>query len=155
MVGALSTRFGSPIDPEDNLYAFPSPTQLNAATESELRDLSLGYRARYVAQTTERVLQEPNFLESIHALDYETAREKLVSLPGVGHKIANCVLLFAYGFGEAFPVDTWIARALNDCYPNQFTGSPSKMAERIRAYFGPNSGYAQQYLFHAIRTGRL
>lgn len=155
MVHALSKSFGSPIDSKLGAYAFPTPTQLHAASESELRTLSLGFRARYVAQTTERILEEPNFLKSIQRLDYLSAREQLMTLPGVGHKIANCVLLFAYGFGEAFPIDTWIARALDNHYPNQFTGSAPKMAQQIRDYFGPYSGYAQQYLFHAIRAGRL
>jgi N-glycosylase/DNA lyase len=73
-------------------------------------------------------------------------------LPGVGEKIANCVLLFAYGFQDAFPVDVWVRKALLQLYFPRRRPSAQRLERFIRTHFAPNSGYAQQYLFHYMRT---
>ena len=75
-----------------------------------------------------------------------------MKLPGVGEKIADCVLLFAYGFPTAFPVDVWVARALSQFYFRGRRKRPEELREFAARHFGPNAGYAQQYLFHHIRT---
>ena len=83
----------------------------------------------------------------------DEARAYLSELPGVGEKISDCVLLFAYGKPEAFPIDVWVERCLRELY---FRGkrkvTPNRLREFARTYFGPNAGYAQQYLFHYART---
>ena len=84
--------------------------------------------------------------------DCETTRTALMQLPGVGEKIANCVLLFAYGFQDAFPVDVWVRKALLQLYFPRRRPSAQRLDRFIRTYFGRNSGYAQQYLFHYMRT---
>ena len=81
------------------------------------------------------------------------AREQLLLLPGVGRKIADCVLLFGYGFPEAFPVDVWVMRALRQLYfPRKRKMTSRQLLDFSEDHFGPNGGYAQQYLFHYMRT---
>ncbi len=92
-------------------------------------------------------------LDRIAQLPTAEAREQLMRLQGVGEKVANCILLFAYGRAEAFPIDVWVERVLRRLY---FKGSHRVKHERLRAFaeshFGPNRGYAQQFLFHWIRN---
>jgi N-glycosylase/DNA lyase len=93
-------------------------------------------------------------LNGLKALSVETARAELVKLPGVGRKIADCVLLFAYGFPTAFPVDVWVMKALRGLYfPKRRPGS-KRLRRFSETHFGPHAGYAQQYLFHYMRTKR-
>ncbi len=91
-------------------------------------------------------------LEKIEKMPTEEARETLLRLQGVGEKVANCVLLFAYGRLEAFPIDVWVERVLRQLY---FKGSKrvklARMADFSRTHFGPHGGYAQQFLFHWVR----
>ena len=85
-------------------------------------------------------------------METDQARMELLELPGVGRKIADCVLLFAFGFQDAFPVDVWVSRALRELY---FPGKRVnlKRLERFsQTHFGQFAGYAQQYLFHYMRT---
>jgi N-glycosylase/DNA lyase len=91
-------------------------------------------------------------LDKIRALDYTTARKELMTLRGVGGKIADCVLLFAYGFDAAFPVDVWIERALQELYFPRRRAGEKRLRQFAATHFGPHAGYAQQYLFHYMRT---
>jgi N-glycosylase/DNA lyase len=91
-------------------------------------------------------------LQSLHTRTVEEARQELLQLPGVGNKIANCVLLFAYGFQQAFPVDVWVMKALRQLYCPKRRVSPKRLVRFTATHFGPNAGYAQQYLFHYMRT---
>ena len=75
-------------------------------------------------------------------------------LPGVGRKIADCVLLFGYGFQEAFPVDVWVMRGLRELYFPRRRPSLKRLQRFATTHFGPNAGYAQQYLFHYTRIAR-
>lgn len=91
-------------------------------------------------------------LDSLHHLAVDQARAELMRLPGVGRKIADCVLLFAYHFQEAFPVDVWVLKALRKLYFPRRSPAPKRLLKFTQTYFGPNAGYAQQYLFHYMRT---
>ena len=91
-------------------------------------------------------------LERIRHLPHAEARAELMKLRGVGGKIADCVLLFAYGFDSAFPVDVWIERALQQLYFPRRRASEKRLRRFAATHFGPHAGYAQQYLFHYIRT---
>ena len=91
-------------------------------------------------------------LAALHSKSVDEARHELLRLPGVGRKIADCVLLFAYGFEQAFPIDVWVMKALRQLYFPKRRKSPRKLLEFTQTYFGPNAGYAQQYLFHYMRT---
>ena len=100
-----------------------------------------------------REIAEGRFdLERIRQLPYAEARAELMKLRGVGGKIADCVLLFAYGFDSAFPVDVWIERALQQLYVPRRRASEPRLRRFAATHFGPHAGYAQQYLFHYMRT---
>jgi N-glycosylase/DNA lyase len=91
-------------------------------------------------------------LDILRNLSLDEARAELLKLPGVGGKVADCVLLFAYGFPGAFPVDVWIMKALRRHYFPRRRVKPERLRRFIRTHFGPHAGYAQQYLFHYMRV---
>jgi len=128
------------------VYALPTWNQLADVPESDLRNLKFGYRAKYVSATAERLAKEPGFLPAVEAAPYEEARSLLMELPGVGGKVADCSLLFGAGKLEAFPVDTWIAKALAIRY-NLNDWSLDQLAAFGRIHFGSFAGLAQQFLF--------
>jgi len=165
IVAHLCERFGEPCSGGDGLllpsgrtpapptpHSFPTPQKIAAATEAELRACKMGFRAPSLLAAA-RQIADGNFdLERIRALDYAAARAELVKLRGVGGKIADCVLLFAYGFDAAFPVDVWIERALQELYFPRRRASDKRLRQFATTHFGPHAGYAQQYLFHYMRT---
>jgi N-glycosylase/DNA lyase len=135
------------------VYTFPSAEQLAQTSEVELRKCALGYRAQNLLKTAKLVAHGDVDLEDLTTLSDAALREALCDLPGVGAKVANCVMLFAYERLRAFPVDVWIERVLRD---NYFSRARKLNAGRLQAftqrYFGNHGGYAQQYLFHYART---
>jgi N-glycosylase/DNA lyase len=155
IVELLCERFGDPVRvPEGRkaAHAFPSPERLAALSEDDLRCCKMGFRAPYLRGSAGMVARGEVSLASIASMIVEEAREQLLRLPGVGRKIADCVLLFAYGFQEAFPVDVWVLKALRSLYFPKRNPSPKRLLKFTQTYFGPNAGYAQQYLFHYMRT---
>ena len=161
MSHAIRQRFGTRLQVPDAqksglnspLYAYPEPAQLAAATEAELRACGLGFRAKSLLGTAQMVASGAVNLEAISAMPDEEALAELCRLPGVGAKIANCVLLFAYERVRAFPIDVWIERVLRHRYfSNRRKVTLKKLEEFAATHFGPYGGYAQQYLFHHART---
>ena len=154
MQTALAEAYGDTVRFDGTEYAaFPTPSQLAATSEAELRDLSLGYRAPYVERTAEMVATGEARPEEAVGLEYEAARESLTRFVGVGEKVADCVLLFSLGYLEAVPLDTWIRTAIEEHYPDCERGSYAETSRAIRAQFGGQfAGYAQTYVFHHLRT---
>src|SRR5256885_7313594 len=150
---ALRKRFGNPSNIDKQVvYTFPSPQRIAQATEPELRACALGYRAKNLRSTAELVRSGECNLEAWSALPDAELREHLCALPGVGAKIANCVMLFAYERLRAFPIDVWIERVLRERYfPRQKKITAQRLREFSETYFGEHGGYAQQYLFHHAR----
>ena len=111
----------------------------------------MGFRAPNLLATAKVVAAGGIDLQALGRKDCEAARAELIELPGVGEKIANCVLLFAHGFQEAFPVDVWVRKALLKLYFPRRRPSETRLSNFTKTYFGPHSGYAQQYLFHYMR----
>ncbi|MDZ7850574.1 MAG: 8-oxoguanine DNA glycosylase [Halodesulfurarchaeum sp.] len=154
MVGALRETYGEPIEWRDTVvYDFPSPEKLARATETELRDLGLGYRAPYVKATAELLRDGVVPLDSVANSPYEDAREALTEFVGVGPKVADCVLLFGMGFDEPVPLDTWIRTAIEEYFPGTSRGTYAETSRAIRDRLGPRPGYAQTYVFTHRRTG--
>ena len=155
MVSTLAREYGDEVAFDGKTYhAFPTPDQLAQATEAELRDLGLGYRAPYVVRTAEMVASGEAHPGEARALPYEDAREYLTQFVGVGEKVADCVLLFSLGFDEAVPLDTWIRAAIEEHYPDCDGGNYADTSRAIRERFGGrHAGYAQTYVFHHLRTG--
>jgi N-glycosylase/DNA lyase len=152
---ALRKRFGEQRRIGDYLvYTFASPLRVAQASEKELLKCKLGYRAKNLRATARLVSSGQADLEAWSALSDAELRKKLCALPGVGPKVANCVMLFAYERLRAFPIDVWIERVLRQHY---FSRRKKMTAQRLRqfseTYFGDHGGYAQQYLFHQARCG--
>ena len=112
----------------------------------------MGFRAPYLLATARLIAGGQFDLARLQALPVEVARAELMQLPGVGRKIADCVLLFAYGFESAFPVDVWVMKALRQLYFPRRKASLQRLHRFAATHFGPRAGYAQQYLFHYMRT---
>jgi len=160
-VALMAERYGEPIDgPSGRTYAFPEPEALDGVPHADLRDCKLGYRTDYVREAAAYAVEYPDWAEHIAALPFEEARQALMQLRGVGPKAADCVLLFAFGFFEAFPVDVWIRRIVGETYLPDLAGRSCTPAEyeRIRRfsrdYFGDYAGYAQEYLYCARGPAR-
>ncbi|MBD3406247.1 MAG: hypothetical protein GF411_09075 [Candidatus Lokiarchaeota archaeon] len=135
-------------------YSMPTPSQLDGISAKELRTLGLGWRAKFIEESTKLVARGSIEPKCLQKLEYEQAHEQLKTLHGVGDKVADCVSLFSLGFLEAFPIDVWIERIIQEHY-DIFTStgkSYKKKSQAARAYFGRYAGYAQQYLFHFMRT---
>ena len=131
---------------QSEFHRLPSWPELAQIPEAELRGCLLGFRARYIAETARFLAANPGWLEETETLPYAAAKERLCLLPGVGEKIADCVLLFGAGRLEAFPVDVWILKTLAVRYGLNGWRTPH-LAQFGRAHFGPLAGLAQQYLF--------
>ena len=136
-------------------YTFPRAQRLAQCSEKELRECALGYRARNLLATARLVSSGAADLEAWSSLSDADLRAKLCDLPGVGAKVANCVMLFAYERLRAFPIDVWIERVLRQQY---FPRNKKIATEQLRTfsenYFGEHGGYAQQYLFHHARMNK-
>lgn len=145
----LASRFGPELAP--GIHGLPTWATLATVGEPALRRCALGFRARYVHETAGFLAEHPDWLARVEALPYPEAKAALVTLPGVGEKVADCVLLFGAGRLEAFPVDVWILKTLASRYG--LSGwQPSQLAQFGRVHFGPLAGLAQQYLFAAARS---
>lgn len=155
IVALLSERWGLGVPvPCDAVLsrAFPTARTIALAGESALRDCKLGFRAPYLLDAALRVVEGRLDLEALARMETPAAREALMEIHGVGRKIADCVLLFAYGRQDAFPIDVWVRRALSQLYfPSARRVTTARLESFSESYFGPYSGYAQQYLFHYIR----
>lgn len=153
MSAAIRSRYGKPVHFGDQiLFSYPEPARLARLEERDLRDCGLGYRAKNLLLTSQMVAAGEVDLRTVAALPDEMALKELCRLAGVGEKVANCVLLFAYERMQAFPIDVWIERVLRGIY---FKGkrkvTHGRMKQFSHEYFGPYGGYAQQYLFHHAR----
>ncbi len=147
----MSAEFGREIEGADtDRRAFPSPEALAAAGEDALRDLRLGFRAKYVAAAAETVAAGGIDLFALREAPYEDALDAITQLRGVGDKIGNCVLLFSLDKLESFPVDVHVERALREIYFADAERAPTKtrMREWAQERFGRHAGYANQYLFY-------
>lgn len=152
MVAALATKLGTPLG--GGFHTLPSWEAIAIADEAVLRACSLGYRAAYLRGTAKKLLGRPRWAEEFAALKTTALLDELQTLPGVGPKVAACVALFGFGRLESFPVDTWVVQALADAYGLR-GWKPAQLEQFGKAHFGEAAGLAQQYLFSAIRSGRL
>jgi N-glycosylase/DNA lyase len=141
------------IDNSGRFFSYPSAKALSLSCAADVSGCSTGYRSSYICDTAGRVVENPGWADEISALDYEPARGKIMEFKGVGPKVADCILLFAFQKFESFPVDVWMRRIMSEFYD---VGNPKATLsayeyDRIRRfakdYFGEYAGYAQEYLF--------
>ena len=154
IIALLCERHGEPVGVpagQAPAYAFPNAVRVASVSEAGLRECKMGFRASYLRDTARRVADGVCDLSRLRELPTDEAREELMELPGVGPKIADCVLLFAYGRQEAFPIDVWMMRALGELYfPRRRVGL-ERLQRFAASHFGPHAGFAQQYIFHHAR----
>src|SRR4030066_768329 len=113
MLLRLSEKVGEKVVFEGcDFHAFPTDERLAKASLQDLEGCGLGYRAKYVLETSKLVCASDFDLDGLLGMGYVQAKEALRELPGVGAKVADCVLLFSLGKLEAFPVDVWVKRAI-------------------------------------------
>lgn len=154
IVALLCERFGDriPAPGGASVFAFPTAARLAAASEAELRACKMGFRAPNLLTTARAVAAGQFSPSNLRVLPLAEARTQLLALPGVGRKIADCVLLFGGGFDAAFPIDVWVMRALQELYFPRRRVAPKRLQHFAANHFGPHAGCAQQYLFHYMRT---
>ncbi len=139
---------------EKNYHGMPAPEVLSGVSIAELKRLGLAWRSEFIVESTKAILDGEVSEESLGELEYEEAHKKLQSLHGVGAKVADCVSLFALGFLEAFPIDVWIDRVIQEHY-GIFTATGKsyfRKSKAAREYFGQYAGYAQEYIYHYTRN---
>ncbi len=144
IVETLCRCFGEPVDFEgETLYSFPEASVIARLEERDLAPLRCGYRAEYIIHAARAVDKGELDLDELARTDTATAMKALLSIRGVGKKVANCAVLFGLGHMDAFPIDVWMKRALAEHFPLDF--DPKTL--------GPYAGLAQQYIFYYARSG--
>lgn len=156
MFNMMCDEFGEEVDYKGyTLRKFPTLEQLSEVSEQELRDIGVGYRAKYIVKTIEILEEEDIEPEQLREMDYIEAKKELKKLHGVGDKVADCVMLFSLGFYQAVPIDTWAKKVVKTHYSEIYSENYSSVSKNMRQRFGEKAGYAQEYLFHAAREGLI
>lgn len=154
-VEAIAGAFGEPVRRRGDARSFPAAASLLAATEADFRACHLGYRARFACSAVAAICSDTSWEAELPLRSHDEARRWLLALPGIGPKAADCVLLYALGHLDAFPVDVWIRRIIARHYQLALGDGPLSLHqyEAVRNFgrdrFGPFAGYAQLYLFNA------
>ena len=156
IVHTISERFGEKIKLSSGrtVYAFPTVKQLSLVTEEQLRECKVGFRAPYIKCAVDMVASGEITEEGLLSMSVDEARVKLMTIKGVGEKVANCVLLFGLGFTDTFPVDVWMKRIMEYMYFDEPQDKKIIEAFAMEKY-GDLAGYAQQYLFFYGRENGL
>lgn len=151
----ISEKWGKPVEYSGNIYyTFPGPDVLSSVDPGEIQECGVGFRAAYISKTARAVYDGDISLYDLKDAGYERAREMLMSLPGVGPKVSDCVLLFSMGYSEAFPVDVWVKRIMQYFYLAPDVSLP-KIEKYAQQKYGSLAGYAQQYLFYYARNSKV
>ncbi len=156
----ISRKFGTKIEFENQEYfLFPNPKKLAKASINEIKNCGVGYRAKFIKEAANMIFLKEIDFESLKKSNYFETRQNICSIPGVGNKVADCIMLFSLNKLDAFPLDRWMIRILEKYYSEQFqleTKTITKkqydiLHEKIVNHFGPFAGYAQQFLFKMER----
>lgn len=133
-------------------YAFPTLDELKKATVEDFKKAGLGYRAEQMYETVQKLTVQN--IEHLKTMSQNQQFEFLVSLKGIGEKVANCIMLFGLGIKDVFPVDTWINKVYNKL-TNTITTDRKKITRELTARYGELSGFAQQYFFYYFRDNKV
>lgn len=139
-INTLCEQYGEKMYTDEGslYYDFPTPLALSEVSEEELKKCNLGYRSKYIHRTSTMIANDENILRRIKEADYQTAKQQLLELYGIGNKVADCICLFALHFHQAFPIDTHIKKVLEENYSDGFP------FERYKDC----CGVLQQYMFY-------
>ncbi len=157
VVSNISQRYGKLIGDFNNVsyFSFPSADELSKATEEELMECKTGFRAKYIIDAVQKCISGEISFEKFKDMPTDEVRKELMTIKGVGPKVADCVMLFSMGRSDAFPTDVWVKRVMSYFY---FDGNdtPIKTIHKS-AYdkFGEYAGFAQQYLFNYAREFKI
>ena len=158
IIERISKQYGREIIwNEKSYYTFPTIEELSKASVEELRALGLGFRDKRVYDTTRMILNKEIDLKKIeNSDDVEFIKEELLKLPGVGGKVADCIMLFALNKFEVFPIDVWVRRVMNELYiknEDETKVDKKEIAKLAQEKYSNLAGLAQQYLFYWKREG--
>ena len=153
IIEKISKKYGKEIKfNEKSYYEFPTPKELSKATVEDLKNLGLGFRDVRVYETTKMINSKEFDLDELYTLDTKQAQEKLLTLSGVGPKVADCILLFStLKRFDVFPIDVWVRRVMNDLYIHEQDEkklNKNYIRKIADTKFGTLEGMAQQYLFY-------
>lgn len=153
IIEKISKKYGKEIKfNEKSYYEFPTPKELSKATVEDLKNLGLGFRDVRVYETTQMINSKEFDLDELYTLDTKQAQEKLLTLSGVGPKVADCILLFStLKRFDVFPIDVWVRRVMNDLYIHEQDEkklNKNYIRKIADTKFGTLEGMAQQYLFY-------
>ena len=156
----ISRKFGKKVVIEDQeFFLFPKPEKIAQASINEIKTCGVGYRAPFIKEAAKMVASKKVNFEYLKNSDYNETKRNLRLIPGVGNKVADCIMLFSLNKLDAFPLDTWMIKILEKYYSKEFKIKTKTITqkqyellhEKIVNYFGPYCGYSQQYLFKMER----
>ncbi len=156
----IAKKFGDKIEFENQeFFSFPKPERLAKASINEITSCGVGYRARFIKEAANMTALKKIDFDYLKKCSYQVAKDEICLVPGVGNKVADCVLLFSLDKLEAFPLDRWMIRILEKYYSDKFQIKTKTITEKqygilhekIVKYFGPYAGYTQQFLFKMER----
>ena len=156
----MSKKFGVKVKFDNQeFFLFPKPEKLANASINEIKSCGVGYRARFIKEAANRTVLEKINFEYLKKSNYQNAKDEICLIPGVGNKVADCVLLFSLNKLESFPLDRWMIRILEKYYSDKFQLETKTITEKqygilhekIVNHFGPYAGYSQQFLFKMER----
>ena len=156
----ISKKFGKKIKFQNQeFFLFPNPKKLAKVPINEITSCGVGYRAKFIKDAAKIIDKKEIDFDYLKKCDYQDAKENICQIPGVGNKVADCVLLFSLDKLEAVPLDRWIIRILEKYYSKKFEMNTKTITEKqynilhkkIVNHFGPFAGYSQQFLFKMER----
>ena len=156
VISNISKKYGRYIGSVDGeeYYAFPNPEELIKADEAGLMECKTGFRAKYIIDAVQKVIHGEINLNADN-MDTETLRKMLMTIKGVGPKVADCTMMFSFGRCETFPTDVWVKRIMSELYFNGREASVKEIHQKAEECFGDYAGYAQQYLFNYARQFKI
>ena len=149
IIKTISEYYGTQIDEES--YAFPTPEQLERVSIDELLLCKTGFRAKYIKDAVEKVCSGIIDFDKMKAMETQQIREALLSVYGIGPKVADCIMLFSFGRKEVFPVDVWVKKIMKSYYFDNSDVHLREISSLANQLYGDFAGVAQQYLFHYAR----
>ena len=156
----ISIKFGEKVEFENQeFFLFPKPENLAKASINEIKSCGVGYRAKFIKDAVNMAVLKKIDFKNLKKYNYLDAKEEICKIPGVGNKVADCILLFSLNKLESFPLDRWMIRILEKYYSDKFQLETKSITqkqyeilhEKIVNHFGPYAGYAQQFLFKMER----
>ena len=156
----ITKKFGKKVKIQNKeFFLFPEPEKIAKATINEIKSCGVGYRAPFIKEAAKMVVLKKIDFEYLKKCDYYEAKKNICLIPGIGNKVADCIMLFSLNKLEAFPLDTWMIKILEKYYSKEFKIETKTITqkqyeslhEKIVNYFGPYCGYSQQFLFKMER----